>query len=593
MSESHFQATLVRSFPIDQRHSLILPPGASHAFPVLNFVPHLLKLCLVPRTLAEHETFAANYSGTTDREFIRTTIGLLVRAGLMQEVTEGPATVKVDHIATIQVICGADDTRHDLERCLSSYLSVATPERRDVRVVVINAAASAQSSHRATSLLDMISRSYGQRLEHWGHPQAIRVARRLRALGYTAAARSLTTISTNAEARAASRLLGLLLSAGSRVLTVNANTVCQTWTPPNRVPFLAVRGHSDPRQYTFSDASAVLPADQVEASDCSANIEMFAAHARVLGRSLSTLIRQWQFQVDARHSCGHLEAALADMSTSHRVRIGSTGTIGEYSPRGLYECLLSGGSGLRTLYDHDSFARAVSCRNVSRVTSQVTLTHDPICDTGCMSLDNSEVLPPFVGCDGTENVFAATLALCDPYALFAHLPYAVSREPRLVADSPDEYLSIGSINISDLLMIILSNFTAPAALSDISLRLARIGEHLSSIADQRPKDFIHWLRCSAVKLKATELATLDGLVNSTDIPSHCKAAAHNFRTLLLELLEDDTFCIPVEYRSVPTLERSAAALRALIRQQSILLQEWPPLWKHANENKWRSPVALQ
>lgn len=572
-----FRAVPVRSFAIDRHHSLIMPGGARQPLAVATLVARVLQRCLSPRTLVEHETAVGASLPGVDRRFIHKALTSLVRAGLIRPLTD--IAPRIPPAALSVAVFISHGHARMTERCLTSYLAQAEREGHDLRCVVVDTSRNLEAAGGVSARVCWLSQSCGAAVEYWGPVEIANLARELRELGHAAAATALTDVSSGMEARAAARLLALLVTAGRSALVIDVATVCETWSPKAPGTALALRGHSDPRDYDFSGVAVPSWADGAAPG-------LIVAHERVVGRSLAELMGEWQWELDASDACWHIEAALADLSTRHRVRAVSSGMSGDGGAEGPHELLLKQGPITRQLCDRQAFDRAMVNRRFARITSQTTISHAPLCDLECVSLDNTTILPPFVGCHGTARAFGTMLALCDPEALFACVPVGVAYDPEAGAAYTEmDDASIGSTGIADIMVMALADFGASSTVTDGAVRLRCMGDHMASVA-ATPTDFSDWLRSAVLQIKSSELGSLDRLVHRTDLPPHYRAAAAKYRSTLLTHLDRDSFCVPAELRANDTVESGAPALRSIMQRHASLLQEWGSLWDYAKGREW-------
>ncbi len=442
-----------------------------------------------------------------------------------------------------------------------------------VRTFVLDGSRSAdhqqQTRHRVES-------KSGGRVAYVGPSQRAAGVARLARAGFS---REMLESAVGRGSIGSQRNLLLLLGAGRGVLMTDDDVRWTTWRPPTYEPGLRLAGHSEPRAHRFfgTREEAVEGCDQQ-----TADLDLLTLHEHLLGRAVGDLLDD---QTDFSSACPHL-LALLDDSRPLVVRVtmaGLAGDSGTYCP---YLRLFADGEVRATLSrSQEAFDLALSSREIQRVASRTTVTHDPRCMAGCMAVDNTDLLPPFMWHGSNEDgLFGVMLAASDRSALFGHLACGVVHDSdRPSARDAGPILSATQTRLADLLLVIARR-ASQRAIPDIRTGLASLGRLCCEATDQPPGEFQGFARDVLLDARGRQLLRLSHIAEDQTYPPYWREAATRFRDECLDSMKDVSFFCPVEFkRANETTDGCLARVQSAIRRFGELLQTWPDLWDSARQ----------
>lgn len=589
-----YAAVPFRAFPIDRRHALLTSPALDAVKPVIGAVPAILAACAVPRTLEAHEAAVLARVPGADVSFVRSTLDSLVRAGLLSPspqagASDGPSI----HPITTAAVTTAD--RPDrLERCLNALLEHLTTRGRRLRVLVADDSHDAGNQAQNENIGRSAAARFGCRVDYLGSREKAALRERLAAVGTNQTALAYAFPSASPlPSPGANRNAVLLATAGERVLLLEDTTIAKPWRGSGTKEGLDLCGHADPRRHRFFETrAAALPEGAAE------DLDLVMAHETVIGRPLSALVHGANGFCDTGSACMHVLAKAVETDAHARIRIAMSGVAGDAGLDCPYRLLLrDGGWKTDMRADRDVFDAALTFREMERIVDRLSVTHDPGCELYCAAIDNTTLVPPFfpIGSGGAE-LFGLMLAACDSDALFAHLPVGIVRDTPCTADyEGSTIVSASTLRITDLVAAILSTCWMPPFRAAVPERLRRMDEHIQAITALDPGGFRDAIRAVIIERRAQELLRIESMeVPEAGFPPFWNAALARYRATVLEVLEDPTFCCPVEIHRIPDPTECLEVCRVWLDDFAALLHAWPDLWRAAREiGADHSPMLLR
>ncbi len=572
---AHYRAVPYAAFPVDRLHAVLVTPGASTASVVVGAVPFVLGLCLTPRTLQEHVAVVLAHSPNMAPDFATTTLDRLVRAGLLQPCPVAtPAPPTQPSIQTLAVTTA--DRPGVMERCLESYLAAAQAAGRALRVVVCDGSSSGASATQNRLVAGQLASRFAADVGYLGRDarRGLSAALAARGLGGRPLEFSLRVGDAVQQTTptGACRNALLLRTAGQAIILVGDDTQGRAWRRPERADTtIEVIGHADPRHYEFfTTTEAALPETAMLHGD------IVEAHEQLLTCELTEVAAGRWGPCDAGYACGHMRALLTSAEARARVRVTSAGIAGDGGLTTPVPLLFLDGTVRRQMAtDRDVFENAMLFRALRRVVRRPAITHDPTCDLACAALDNTRLLPPFAPSDGdSSQAFAATLGICDPAALFGHVPCGVIR----VSDRPpyyDDGTSEHAVTVSDVLVAAAASAGLPPLMTSPAERMACLGRHYSAIAALAPSTCDDFLRNAVLDARCRQLVQLDQIEAAGEYPDYWRAAFGRYRTAALAGLDTPGFFVPTGLVRGGDWLTGLRRLQVMLADYGALLQWWP------------------
>jgi len=219
-------------------------------------------------------------------------------------------------------------------------------------------------------------------------------------------------------------------------------------------------------------------------------------------------------------------------------------------------------------------------KKARRISASPQITHAPFCDLAAVSLDNTTVLPPFTpSVDRAAQLYGSSLLLCDPTALFGHVPCGVVQDSKNGSSCDIGATKAGRLTVSDLLMAALS-MCGGSPWATPSDRMCHVGRQLCLLGQRPDPECKDWLQLFAMTKLSTDLMTIDRMTDrSSEVPAHWKAALIRYRGALLTAIDEPDWHLP---RSLVVKNDASASVRnvkSLLYHVGALFEAWPALWE--------------
>jgi hypothetical protein len=460
-----------------------------------------------------------------------------------------------------------------LRRGLASFARHLDAHGRPARLLIVDGSREKDHQVENRQIAADLARSGGRTIHYAGADEARTVRERLAAAG---ASETTLDFALTPGSIGANRNLVLLLTAGEHVLMADDDIVCEPWTRDGRSQGIAVWGHTDPQ-----DSEFFASRDDVQHAAAWSSGDLLAGHEALLGHPMPELLTS-EDPPDLGETCGHLIAALAE-GRGPAVRLTFTGMAGDSGTYCPYSRLFaSGPTQARLAASRDVFERALRTREVLRIASRATLTHDPRCMAGCMGLANQAGVPPFMPVGRNEDgVFGAMLNALDPLALFAHVPVGVVHDSSRPPAYEDRSMrSASETRVSELLILLTRAAMQGALDTDPAVRLARLSGTLTELGRLDAGAFAAHVTRVMLDSRAQQLARIEAMVSRTaEYPPYWRSSLEEYRRTLVRSLARPDFFLPIEFQDAGGVDAGFRTVQQFVGGFGTLLASWPQIWQ--------------
>jgi len=581
-----YRAVEFTAYSWDQRRSLIWSCETNRLSEIDAALAWMLSFTQGARSVQEHADAIASAGSAGNPAGLAPALEELRHAGLLRPCPafdpppDARSTSSPTGIATIGLITA--DRPAALRRSISSLAAECAAYGHHPRIVVVDGSRLPDNRAETRAAVTAVARTTGHRAEYLGVDEAADFTGRL--IGAGAEQDWLTPGGIGAN-----RNLLLLLTAGEDVLCVDDDVVCKTWMPAHAKEGLVVTGHHHQfREMTFfPNRSAAL--DAIVA----ARVDLLAAHGRLLGHSLASLVRGFGSETDLSTTCGHLLSGLVH-GGSHVVKATFAGLAGDdggycphrrlFSPPFLRDRLWS---------DFDQFRTSMTSREMIKVATSALITHDANFQTYCMGLSNRSMVPPFMPVGRNEDgVFGAMLAAHDPATAFGHIPVGILHD----SDRPPErtevpMLSARESRLAELVIHLVRRCSSALVSPSPAVRLQRLGEMLVDVASLDEPGLVDLVAKTTLEVRMREFEDAEEAAADPRCPPYWRTALDEYRAEFLKHAVRPDFFLPVEFHDRGSMETGYRALRDFLRDFGRLVLAWPALWTSARDlNAARLPT---
>jgi hypothetical protein len=537
--------------------------------------------CGVPRTLAGHLAHLALRTKPEDTERLRALLEAVTEAGLVRPIAQPVSPVAEPRANPISLVTIPTCDRPQMVlRCLESFLAHWESRGPVPTVVVIDGSRTAETAAETRAAVRAAAQRTAGSIKYVGPDQRSRMrAASVRAGCDPDLVTWLIPDVPPRYAAGAARNVGLLVSAGRRLMTVDDDVVCSIRVrAPGGVSGVSFVGHVEPRETSYCDNRAVAMGAGV-----AADVDLLGEHAQLLGQPLETLGHRGG-PIDLAQACRHLVRAIDNTGSGH-VRVSWTGIAGDsaaYCPDGV---LFNTGADRSALVgDPVLFETALKTREVFRAVRRVTVTDESRLMLYCAAIDNEQLLPPFQPTGFNEDgLFGWTLRACDSGAFVAQLPLAVTHDS--ARSSTYEHtgsLSASQVRTAEVLQWLCRPWGAACHTRSVPARMRSLGECLSHLAGMDREAFRQHLKRTVVEAKWQASERCLALQKDFDYPPFWRRAFADYRETQLRSMSAPGFYVPIEWIHAGLLD-GVAALQNHLGMYARALAAWPELW-----NVWRS-----
>ena len=371
----------------------------------------------------------------------------------------------------------------------------------------------------------------------------------------------------------------LLQTLGSRLLSVDDDTVCEPASVPGSGQNVHFGCEADPTDvWFFGDRCSAR--GFVERRE----VDLLQAHERLLGKGLHDLVagsgsdEPVSIHSPCLHILGHLCSGGGQILSTYNGLVGDAGIHSSFPllvhpRRPTKERLTS---------SEDAYRQNSQSREIVRQALVPTVGHGPGAAgvAAFLGLDNRQLLPPFLpSFRGEDGIFAEMLARCREGACTGHVPLT------LLHDRPAGrvYGDVATLRMSHLIAGGLHSCSMSVAERSCSDRMSYIGKHLIFLASLAEEEFRQWVRTTICRrassiAKAAHLA----LMREYSEPEYWAEDLSQTTDRLLAVALDPTCTVPEELRPGGGTGGLGAA-REIIRLFGELLRWWPAIVERTRE----------
>ena len=531
----------------------------------------LLGQCQGWKTIQEHALAAWRSGVTADPQALATAVDELMQSGLLRKLdvpdgsVQGPDGAGIDSVAFVTA-----DRPDMISRGLASAARHAAQFGRRPQFVVIDGS---ESLARETQVAaHAAAQASGCDVEYIGRQESATLFRTMAKEGISP---QVLDFAASPGPIGRNRNAALLRTAGERLLMIDDDILCDPWVPTGTDAAVRIVGHVDTREWRFfpSRAEALSAVAHVE-------LDVFAAHGNLLGRPLSVLLRG----AGLEHACAHIvSSATAGLDPAVRVTMaGLAGDSARYCPHRLL--FLPGP--LHELFKGEpaTLATALSSREVHNVARSTTVTHDAMCMSYCVGIDNGHLVPPFMPIGrGEDSVFGAMLGYADRLALFAHLPFGVLHDSsRASAYGSDEMPSARQTRLSEVLLALTGDAVRFVVSDSVAQRLVRLGQYLVDLGQVPGQEFIALVTRVALRLRCSQLDQLEtSLASASGDLTRLRSALDEYRSVFRSSTSSPSFFLPLEFRGTGSIDDGFRRMQTFMTDFGSLIRLWPDIWEAA------------
>jgi hypothetical protein len=234
--------------------------------------------------------------------------------------------------------------------------------------------------------------------------------------------------------------------------------------------------------------------------------------------------------------------------------------------------------------DPAALATALCSREVHNIAPYTLISHDAVCMSYCVGIDNTRLIPPFMPIGrGEDSVFGAMLGFSDRGALFAHLPLGVLHDSsRASAYGDGNMPSAHETRLADVLLAFVADASRFVARGSIAQRLRRLGEYFVDIGGFRANEFIAAVMAVQLRLRCGQIDKLETfLAGASGDVTHLHSALNEYRSAFRASVASASFFLPIEFRGAGSLLDGYRSTQAFIADLGQLMRIWPELWDFA------------
>lgn len=536
-------------------------------------VARILDFCRVFRTIDDHaDEICAHFRiDSVRRETIKGLITNLASAGMLISQaallkrccqTSKFRLQPADAIASIAIV--TRDRTNQLERALASYIENVQKYGRNCDFVILDDSPDPDRRGLHRQLLCQLKNEYDVTIRYAGLEEKVRFAHLLIAAGIPEEIIHFALFDTSESGctMGANRNALLLDTAGDLVLSADDDTVCSIGHAIEPTVDLAFWSEVDPTEFWFfPDRKNAL--QSVSFTD----LDLLAAHERVLGRELANIIADLpaDAQVDFYQTCPHLFQSL--LSGKGRIIVTFNGIVGDSgmsSPAGLLSAV-QGDTRKRLVHAEANYRSALSSREVLRVARCLSVYHGTQCMSTVLGLDNRTLLPPFLPVQRNEDgLFGLTLNLCYEQSFFGHLPMTLVHAAEGRSCYPSDYMAfVSKLGLADLLLICMLTCQFMPGRSGERERLKVLGEYFVELGSAAVPEFEEFLQLQLCQKFSTRITALEKILKTyNEDPSFWARDLKLYIATVREGLAKGTYSLPADLST----GRSAGETRELISQ---------------------------
>lgn len=385
------------------------------------------------------------------------------------------------------------------------------------------------------------------------------------------------------ETHGANRNAILLQTQGSKVLSVDDDTVCEPGVAPGSTNELKVFPHSDEESLWF-----FRKREDAVAFTAPRSLDVTGEHLRLLGSSLlAAFSGAAKYTADPFASldelCAHMWMSVCTDKDSVLVTLnGMAGDSGMSDTKGRVTLASERLTRLR-LESTEAYRAALGSRELVRQSLTQTIAHTGPFMTTCIGMDNRKLLPPFFPAYRNEDaVFGLLLSQCFPHGYLYHLPFILKHLPNERRfDNPP---NLRDVELALIVGMCIRAWPGAPRDSPADTRIRSIGEYLIELASFSLDDFFEFLRLQMYTHTSERIALIESLLArytpGQDDPWG-QDLVKMIRKLEHELLEPGRK-LPVDLLRYYPEDVVADVTKELVGQYGQLLYWWPTMVSKAS-----------
>jgi hypothetical protein len=502
--------------------------------------------------------------------------GLLVPAAELLQRLEGARGEAPPPIAALGV--PTRGRAASLREALATYAEDGARHGRALEVVIADGAASEEEAAPVRAVAAEVGARYAVPVAYAGRAQRACFAAALaKRAGVPAeiAAFALLGDDRFPLSGGANRNALLLCSVGDLCLQVDDDTRCHLTGPPDPLPGLEVGSADDLAELWCIHAGRGAPATRGFA----------ALHEALLGRAAGDCEGRAE-GVDLGDATGMLFRRLE--ARGGRVLVTRSGSAGDAGTGSMAHALaLEGRSRERLLASEAIYRRALSSRQVIRVSPRAVVGDGAALMAMAIGLDARAVLPPFAPVQrNADGLLGAVLRRCYHDALIGYVPWAVEHAPPEARETSPEafWASFGALGANDVIRLLVFAARVEPDREDPGRSLRALGEVLSRWGSLPLADFEEIARVQALRGRSLDLALFDdALRRHRRSPAFWARDVDRALALFRESVTRPSLAYAADLTAALGEDGGRAASKDLVRRYGELLRAWPDLWEAARE----------
>jgi hypothetical protein len=137
--------------------------------------------------------------------------------------------------------------------------------------------------------------------------------------------------------------------------------------------------------------------------------------------------------------------------------------------------------------------------------------------------------------------------------------------------------------VSDLIISLVLRIAASNFSSSTAARMQRLGEAFCDIGDLAIPELVDLVTETTLETRCRQLEQAAGGAESLECPDYWRRALDRYRGEFLQHVATREFFVPIEFRSLGSVEAGYRGLRTFLGDFGRLITSWPALWEVARQ----------
>ena len=481
---------------------LTLSTGTTLLLPA--FAREVINACRTPRTLRAHLQAVQHQQGFIrgirhNADHILITLvqaGILVKRDDLVRCFSSSKAASPANIST-HVVVTADRPVQCLATIEDSY-SQLTTSSRPKRIIVVDGSASPTQQARLEASLSASHVNAFCKLEYYGPSQREAFCDRLftNGIGRDVSA-SLLLEHPHTFSAGSARNFALMMTLGESILMFDDDVRMAGYSYGDARADLSLYGHELPRFIrSFDTRDEAISAARHQGME-----EVLSGIRRLLGRTLSQVLLDWNAPVTLEQACAHqTESIILNDGNIPCVQLGSVGDSAMHTADWIG--MLGPAMQEQLQRSEAVFRTATTSREAVNIQPGFAVTHTRTCMSFALGLDNSSPLPPFMPHYRNEDgVFGYLLGSCWRSAYSGYVPFGLLHD----ADRPRTYQSGTVLRAADFVILAIEELELQMV-SDVASNYTLVGSYFCSLGKGTTQDMTSFLQRWALKAYAIRLS---------------------------------------------------------------------------------------